>query len=129
MDAIQRLGISPAIRVEIAGTHVAGRIPHSGQTAVVDHGIYEVEVVLPGPIPVNGHPTDSRRIHSQRHIVSLIDKREVNKEMLSSAEIDWLARVACHNPASTSIAVWALACAPGDPETRIASQIVPRAKP
>ena len=98
--------------MEIAGTHVAGRVPHSGQTVVVDHGIHEVDVVLPGPIPVNGHPTDNRRIHSQRHIVSLIDKREIDKEVLSSAEIDWLARVACHIPASTSIAVRALTCAP-----------------
>ena len=82
VDPIERLGISPAKGVEIAGAHVAGRVPHPRQTVVVDHGIRKVEVVLPGPIPVNGHAANLRRVYSQPDVLDLIGEREINEEVL-----------------------------------------------
>ena len=101
-----------------------------GQTVVVNHGIHEVDVVLPGPIPVNGHPTDNRRIHSQRHIVRLIDKREVDKRDAFECR-DRLARSRglSHSCLDFYCRLGPGLCAAVIRRRALPGQIVPRAKP
>ena len=72
-------------------------VPATAQAVVVEDGVLEVDVVLPGAVAADGDAAELRGIDAKGHVGRVVGQGEVDEEVLARAEVRQFS-AHCFNP-------------------------------